>query len=161
MAIKKLDPNARFKLICEFDDAVIPESKEEEKALDSGIKDKNGDPVMIPSRYQQYLENLDESKLKLREESKPSYFHFRCLTNEEMATLQEKYTDWDVKGRRQIWKAPKTLYLGEIFKLGVVELEDENGMKSAVGPNEVGIAVMVSVGSAINLYTQFGKHAKK
>lgn len=161
MAIKKLDPSVRFRLICEFDDALISENKEELAALNSGIKMPDGEDIIAPTRYQQYLENLDESKLKFREGAKPSYFVFRCLTNREMGELQEKYFDYDVKAKRQTFKGAKTSYFAELFEIGVLGIEDDSGKVVPVGPNEIGIGVMVNIGSAINIYTQLGKNLKK
>ena len=161
MAIKKLDPSARFKLISELDDSIIHETKEELEALKSDAKDKEGNPISAPTRYEQYLEAIDESKLKFRKDSKPSYFHFRCLTNQEIGELQDKYLDYDVKAKKTTFKGPKMNYFAEIFEKGVIALEDENGVQVKVGPNEVGIGVMVAVGVAIDSFTQLGRHAKK
>jgi hypothetical protein len=160
MAIRKLDPNAKFRLICELDDALISETSEELEALKTGKKDEDGNETLNPTRYQEYLDDLDESKLKMRDGAKPSYFHFRCLTNEEMGILQEKYFDYDVKEKRPKFKGSKTEYFIELFRLGVIGLEDD-GQIAKVSANEVGYAVMVAVGSAVNIFTSLGKHLKK
>lgn len=161
MAIKKLDPSARFRLICEYDEALIGETPEERKALGTGRKDEDGEEIFNPTRYQQYLDSLDESKLRFVDNEKPSYFQFRCLTNQEMGTIQERYFAFDFKNRKQEFKGSKTEYFAELFKLGVIGMEDESGTARAVGTDEVPYGVMVSIGSAISIYTQLGKHLKK
>jgi hypothetical protein len=160
MAIKLLNPETRFKLICEYDDALVAESQEEQAALDSGLKDKNGEPIMAPTRYRQYIDNLDESKLKFREGAKPSRFHFRCLTSQELAELDERYFELDEKIGIRVLKAGRAAFFIEVFRLGVIGIEDENGQVAPIGPNEIGAAVVNSVGSVINFYTQLGKNAK-
>ena len=161
MAIKRIDPSARFRLICEYDGALVPESAEELQALKTGKKDADGEEEMNPTRYQQYLADLDESKLKFAEGEKPSHFSFRCLTNQEMGQLQEQYFEYDVKAKTQKFKGTKSEYFAELFRLGVEGMEDENGKVIPVSPNEVGLGVMVAVGSAISIYTQLGKNLKK
>lgn len=155
MAIKKLDPSARFRLICEYDDALIPETAEEMAAL----KADGDDPK--PTRYREYLENLDESKLKIRDGEKPSHFVIRCLTNQEMGDLQERHFDFDPKTKTQTFKGSKTGYFMELFRLGVLGMEDEAGKVVPTTPDEMPIGVMVAIGSAISIFTQLGKHLKK
>lgn len=161
MAIKRLDPAARFRVICEYDSALINETPEELKALKNGVIGPDGEEESNPARYQLYLQDLDESKLKIKDDEKPSHFVFRCLTNQEMGQLQETHFEFDLKTKTQKFKGSKTDYFAELFRLGVDGMEDENGNVVKVGPNDVGLGVMIAIGSAISVYTQLGKHLKK
>ncbi len=155
MAIRRLDPSARFKIICEYDDALIRETEEELKALEQ----PSGET--LPTRYEEYLENLDQSKLRLKPDGKPTYFHFRCLTNLEQGELQEKFMDYDVKEKRSFFKGSKTRYFVELFEKGVIGIEDETGAMVKIDAEQIGMGVVMAIALAINSYTAMGKHLKK
>lgn len=150
MAIKRLDPTARFKIICVFDDALDLESQEE---LDAMGKDDR-------TRYQQYMENFDESKLKFKEGLSPTRFHVRCLKASEVAELNARYQKVDVV-KKTIEIVNRSQMMIEIFNLGVIGIEDEEGKVSKIGADELEASVVIEIGSMISLLTTLGKNLKK
>jgi len=150
MAIKRLDPTAKFKVICIFDDALELETEEELKALGTDGK----------SRYQEYMENFDESKLKFKEGQKPTRFHIRCLKANEVAELNAKYQKIDTV-KKSIELINRNQMMLEIFNLAVVGIEDENGNVSKISSDELEFNVAVEIGSMVSLLTTLGKNLKK
>ena len=146
MAIKRIDPKATFKVICEYDSVLVNETEEEKV-------------VGTPTRYESYIENLDESKLKLKEGDKPTYFVIRCLTNRESILNQEKYVEVDVVAKKSNVKNPTGMLL-EMFNLACLGMEDENGKVVPVTSDDIGLGVAINIGSLINLYTSLGKNLK-
>jgi hypothetical protein len=157
MAILKIDPTARFKLISQYDDAVIEETKEELDALK--FFDEQGAERMKPTRYQEYIENLDESKLKLDPTKTPDRFVFRCLTNGEQIAIQEKYAKVDVIQKKTDITSINAMFL-EIFNTAILGVETGGKMEKITAEN-VGLPVAISIGSVISLFTSLGKHLKK
>jgi hypothetical protein len=154
MAISRVNPSARFKVISELDDALERETPEELEAL------KQPDGTSLPTRYEQYAENLDESKLRFREGAKPDRFVIRCLRNEEVAEIQAKHLVVDTTAKTTKLGNPALAFL-DYFKVGCVGLETAEGNTVKLGSDDVGFAVAVGVGSVIMLFTSLGKHLKK
>lgn len=151
MAIRKIDPKATFKIISQFDDALINETPDGLAALKLAGKQ---------TRYEDYLEDLDESKLLLDEKLKPSRFVVRCLKNQEIADINERFTKVDVVGKKVDMVRTNAMFL-ETFQTGCLGVEDENGKVEKVDAEEIGFAVAVAMGSVISLFTSLGKHLKK
>lgn len=151
MAIKRVDPTARFKVISELDDALEHETPKELEAL----RKSN-----LPTRYEIYSESLDESKLKFKEGSTPTRFVIRCLKNAEVAEIQSKHVVVDTVTKKIEMGNPALAFL-DYFKMGCLGIEDEVGKLEQVGPDDVGYGVTVGIGSVISLYTSLGKHLKK
>jgi hypothetical protein len=150
MAIKRIDPKATFEIISEFDSALMLESQEE---LDELAKTNS------PSRYMQYVENLDESKLKFVEGETPSRFKIRCLLNTELAEIQEKHFVVDVIAKSAKARNSSLMFL-EMFNmacLGIVE----DGKVVKLNADDVGIGIAVGIGASISAFTTLGRHTKK
>jgi hypothetical protein len=151
MAIKRTDPNARFKVISELDDALENETPEELAQLKAEKR---------PTRYEEYSENLDESKLRFRDGAKPTRFVFRCLKNAEVAEIQAKHVQVDTASKKIGMGNPALAFL-DYFQVGCLGMENDAGQLEQVGPDDVGFGVAIGVGSVISLYTSLGKHLKK
>jgi hypothetical protein len=161
MAIKRVDPNAKFKVISEVDDALISETSEELAALRTGkIDSATGKEETIPSRYEQYAEDLDETKLKFKDGVKPTYFLIRCLKNNEVAEIQKKHFSVDSAAKKVELSNPALAFL-DYFTMGCLGVEAESGKVEKIGPDDVGYGVAVGIGSLISLFTSLGKHLKK
>jgi hypothetical protein len=171
MAIRRVDPKATFRVICEFDDALMRETPEELEALKTGKKtasglfDAAGKEIMIdevnPTRYEQYIDTLDEAKLKFKEGEKPSYFLIRCLLNSEMAALNEKHITIDPVKKRVDYKDRNKWFLDH-FDLGCLGIIEGNALPAVqVNPDDLPVGVAIAVGSIISLFTSTGKHLKK
>lgn len=148
--IKKLDPSARFKVICVFDDSLISESAEELAAL----KEKNEE-----SRYSKYLEKFDESLLQFKPDAKPTYFVVRGLTHSEQAAMNEKYYIFDTSAKHMKTKGDRIAMYLEMFRLGCVETEDA-GLKSPLDPESIPFNIAAEVGSIVHLISILSKSAK-
>jgi hypothetical protein len=151
MAIKRLDPEARFRVICDLDDALINETPEELKEI---LDNKD------LTRHEDYLQDLDEKKLKFAEGAKPSHFVIRCLKNDEWTDMQSRHMVLDSM-TKTFRVRDNASYLFEMFNKGCIGLEDENGEIKPVNHNEIGIGVAMSIGATISLFTMGGKHLKK
>lgn len=151
MAIKRVDPSARFNLIAEMDDSLISETPEELAALVASRS---------LTRYEDYLNTMDESKLKFAEGSKPSRFRIRCITNVEFAEIQARYFSVDPVTKTSNNKNLPAMAL-ELFNLACESMEDENGVYGKVTANDLGYGVATSVGMSIYTFTALGKHLKK
>lgn len=150
MAVKRLNPEARFKIICEFDDSLVPETEAELTATAPGA----------PTRYEQYLEELDESKLQFRDGAAPSRFVLRCLTSSELGCLQEEYFGYDEERKSQVFKGSRSKYIRRVFELCVISIIDENGVEAKVTPDEIGYGVMAAIGSTVSMFTALGRNSK-
>lgn len=160
MAIRKTDPKAEFKIICQVDDAIINETAEELAALVTDKLDELQRPIKLETRYERYLESLDESILVLDPAKKPSRFVIRCLKNSELADLNEKYTKVNVLSKTIDMVRTNQMFL-EIFNLGCLGMENELGKSEKVTVDDIGFAAAVSMGSVISLFTSLGRHLKK
>ncbi len=139
MSIKKVNPEARFKLICEHDSALDKETDKEMEKLKEAEKQ---------SRYEDYMDSLDESILKFKKGEKPDYFQFRCLTNEETAILQDAHVKVDTKDKKSKVKSSSLLFL-EAFNFACEGMFNDKGKLEKVSSNEVGFAVATSVGATV------------
>lgn len=160
MAIRKTDPTAQFKIICQQDDAVINETTEELEALKTGKFDEYGREIKLETRYERYLETLDESILKIDPDKKVNRFVVRCLKNSELAEMNERYTKVNVLNKTIDMVKTNQMFL-ETFQLGCLGLENENGKLEKVSVDDVGFAIAISMGSVISLFTSLGRHLKK
>lgn len=151
MSIKRLDPKATFELICELDSALQSETPEELAA----IKEAKGQ-----TRYEQYLESLDESKLLIRDGEKPDRFVFRCLKNSETAELQTKHMQFNPETKSYSAKND-ALYLFDVFDRACLGLRQEDGSIDKINSDELGFSVAVNIGGAISIFTASGRHVKK
>lgn len=151
MAIKRVDPNARFRLICEFDDSLEHETSEERAELEKAGK---------ATRYEKYSESLDEKELKFKEGVKPDYFHIRCLKNAEVAEIQGRHFVVNVQSKTAEPKNAPLMFL-EMFNAACVGLEGEDGSTKKITADELGFAVATSIGATIYTFTAMGKHLKK
>lgn len=159
MAIKKIDPKATWKVISQYDEAVISETAEEKEALKTGEVDEDGKDVLKSTRYQQYMDDLDQSKLVLQPNVEPSLFVIRCIKNSEMAELNEKYLTIDTVKKTANHKNSLAMFL-EIFNLCCLGIE-EGGKIVKTSADEIGYGPAVEIGSVIYHFTTLGKHLKK
>lgn len=150
MAIRRVDPKATFKVICELDSAVIRENAEELAQLAADKK---------PTRHEDYLVDLDESKLKLDPNEKPNRFIVRCLKNDEYNEIQRKHMVLDVVNKTTTIR-DNAAYFFELFEKACLGLEDENGVCQPVTYNEVGFGIAISIGASISLFTTLGRQLK-
>lgn len=148
MAIKRLDPKATFRVVSQNDDSLVHESVEELKGE--------------PSRYEQFLDTLDLSKLKFKEDgsSKPTIFVVRALTNFEVADLNEKYFLFDTTTKK-VKNVNQAKMLLEMFNLGCLGIEAENGSIEKVSDQEIGFQTAVEIGAIVNIIGTLGKNLKK
>jgi hypothetical protein len=160
MAIRKIDPTATFKVISQFDESVQHETPEEMEALKTGKQDENGNDILNPTRFEQYLENLDDSLLRLKDGVPPTYFVIRCLKNSEVAELNEKHVVVNVVEKKIEHKNRQLMFL-EMFDIGCLGTQTGDGKLEKTSGDEVGYAVAVAMGSVISLFTSLGKHLKK
>lgn len=151
MSIKRVDPKATFKIISEFDSALISETQEELRELAKEKKD---------TRYMQYLESFDESKLIFKPDEKPTYFVIRCLLNSEFAVIQERHMEVNVETKTFRAKN-SSLMMFDLFNTACLGMIDENGNTVKVTADEVGMAVATGIGATISMLTTLGKHLKK
>lgn len=169
MAIRRVDPKATFRIISQFDEALIEETNEELEALKTGKKiptgqkDAAGKEITVdesrPTRYEDYVDTLDESKLRFKEGEKPTYFVIRCILNSEMAELNEKHLVIDPVSRKIEYKNRGQWFLDH-FQRGCVGIE-QDGKVVPVSVDDLGNGVAMAMGSVISLFTSLGKHLKK
>ncbi len=157
MAVRRIDPNAKFKVISQFDDAIIGETKEEIEALK--FYDEQGVERMKPTRYQIYIEDLDESKLLFDPTKVPTRFVFKGISNSELTEITQKYSVVDVLQKKTDIANVNAMFI-EYFNRGVMGIE-ENGKVEKVTAESVGFGVAVGIGSIVSLYTSVGKNLKK
>lgn len=154
MAIKKLDPKARFRLVAQMDDAIdntdypAPQDQPEAKA------DLSAD------RYARFLDSLDMSVLKTVEGQKPSVFVVRPLANIELAELNSKYLTIDAEKKTARYRDQVKMFL-EMFDLCCEGMEMEDGTLEKVLSSEIPYGVASEIGSIISLIATLGKNAKK
>lgn len=158
MAIKKVDPKAVFKVVTAFDDAILFETEEELAALKT--KGKDGKEIQGPTRMDKYLESMDYTVLKFKEDSKPTIFHVRCLLANELAEINQKYQKYDVINKKVEFTDRNKMML-EIFDRGVIGMENSEGKLEKVLSNDLEYPVGVDLGSIISLITTLGKNLKK
>lgn len=151
MAIRRLDPKATFKVVSQYDDAVIAETAEELELLKAS-KEK--------TRYEKYLESFNLADLKFKEDAKPTHFVVRCLQSLELAELNEKHIEANVVEKTMQFKERNKM-LFEMFELGCLGIESENGKVEKIGTEELDAGVVIEVGSIISLMTTLGKNLKK
>lgn len=170
MSIKRVDPKATFKIISQYDSALIEETPEELEALKTGKKvasgqmGADGKEIMLdesrPTRYEEYIDTLDETKLKFKEDETPTRFVIRCMLNSEMAELNEKHITID-PAKRKIEYKNRSLWFLEHFQKGCLGTVEEDGSVKPASSDDVGLGVAVAMGSVISLFTSIGKHLKK
>lgn len=151
MAIKKIDPNARFELVTAYDDALVFETDEEIAAAE-----KEGRQV----RYQEYLKDVDLSKLMFKEGEKPTIFVVRCLLAEEIADVSSRYLVVDTVAKTQHYKDRNKMML-EYFKLGCLGIKGDKGQLEPTSADEVGFNIALDIGAQISLLTTLKKNLKK
>lgn len=151
MAVKRIDPKATFRVIAESDDALESEGPLEQVQL---LKEGK------TSRYQQYLENLDESKLIFKEGAKPSYFQIRCLLPTEKAQMELKYTRPNLATGKVEVKDP-ILMMHEYFDSACDGIIGDDGKVEKVKADDLAPGVALQIGTVISIYTSVGKNLKK
>lgn len=157
MAIKKIDPAATFKVISQFDDALVSETPEE---LKTGEKDAEGKDILKSSRYTQYVEaDFDESKLVFKEGDQPDRFIVRCLNHAEQGLVNQKYLEVDVVNKRHGYKNQAQMWL-EVFKMACTGVES-GGKVEKINADELPYHITVEIGSIISLLTTLNKNEKK
>lgn len=159
MAIKKIDPKATWKLISSYDDAVIKETEEELEALKTGEMDEKGKEKSNPTRYQRYMDDLDEAKLRLDPAASPTRFVIRCLLNDEQALLNSKYLEVDTVKKTYEYKNGLVMFL-EVFNLACLGI-DEGGKIVKITANDIGYGPAAEIGSVIHHFSALGKNLKK
>lgn len=157
MSIKKINPDAKFKIVYELDDALETETVQE---LDTGEKAADGSPVLKQSRYEKYFNSLDIADLKFKEGMTPTVFIVRALKNFETAELNEKYISIDPATKRLTNKSPNKMYL-EMFNTACLGEEKTDGTIVKILPDEIGFAVATNIGVMISLIGILGKNQKK
>ncbi len=168
MSIKRLDPNARYRVIAPQDEALDSESPEELKALEIALaEDEKSDsaaPKRNPTRYEKYIEQFDESCLRFKEGAKPTRFVLRALRNAETAMLNAKYYTYDTVSKRATNK-DLSLYSIEVFGLAVLGIEEENEegktVPSKISSEELSLATVMEVAGCVTLLGQLGASSKK
>jgi hypothetical protein len=152
MAILKTDSSKVFHIICELDSAVIRETPEEQAELKSKGK---------LTRHEDYLENLDESKLKLKDpsEDKPTKFAIRCLRHAETTELQAKHMQFNLETRKLHIKNNAQYFL-DVFNAACLGIVKEDGSIEKIDSEDLPYGVALSVGSTIQLFTTLGKNIK-
>ncbi len=158
MSIKRLDPNAIFKVISSSDDALLNETPEE---LISDQLDADGNRVMNTTRYEQYTEemNLDESKLKFVEGKVPDRFILRPLTADETADLNSKYILFSSESKKMTIINKNRLFL-EMFRAAYQGIET-NGVITQVPTKEIQFQIQIEMGATVSILTNLGKNLKK
>lgn len=157
MSIKRVDPNAVFKVVCRFDDALEHETAEE---LKTDQKDDQGKEVLKQSRYDKFLETLNLSDLKFKPDVKPTIFHLRCLKTKELANLNTKYLVVDTKNKTMDYRDYNSMVI-EYFEKGVVGIEAEDGKLEKISPDDLEFKVVNEVGSIVLIMTSVSKNQKK
>jgi hypothetical protein len=145
MAIKKLDPKARFRVVAQMDDAIDNNDYENDLSKD---------------RYAKYLDTLDMGVLKFVGDQKPSVFVVRPLTNLELADLNGRYLVIDAERKTASYRDQVKMFL-EMFDLCCEGMENEEGKIEKVSSGEIPYGVASEIGSIISLIATLGKHAKK
>lgn len=143
MAIRRLDPAARFRLVSQMDPAV-----------------DRTDETEAAARYAAYLESLDPGALKFKDGETPTFFTVRPMTNIELATFNSKYLKTDPEQKRSRYENQSQMFF-EMFDLCCEGMQDGNDPMTKVTSNEVSYAVANEIGSIISLIATLGKHLKK
>jgi hypothetical protein len=151
MAVKRIDPKATFKVVCQQDDALENESEAELEALKT-IPDSQ-------SRYQKFLESFDLNDLKFKEAAQPDIFVVRALSHAELADINERYFSYDTVEKRLINRNRSNM-LVEMFDKACLGVE-QNGQVTKITATELPFAVVVELGGIINLIGILGKNLKK
>lgn len=159
MAIKRIDPTAKFKVIVSSDDALQSETPEEMEALKTGVIDANGKPERNPTRYERYLETFDTSILQLKDGAVPTIFVVRGLLSMEMATITEKHYRFDPTQRKTVCDRPNAMIL-EMFDVGCLGEQTETGVVK-VARDTLSYQVASEIGGAINIITVLTQDLKK
>lgn len=150
MSIIRVDSKATFKIISQYDSALINETEEEMAQLKAEGKQ---------TRYEDYLDNLDESKLQLKEGDKPTYFVVRCLKNTELAEIHQKHMVVDPVAKTSQARNASLMMLDH-FKIGCLGIQNEDGTIQKLDADDVGFGVALSIGVAISTFTSLGKNLK-
>lgn len=154
MAIAKLNPKARFKIVSQFDDAVEAEKPDELQPPAEGAEAPK-------SRYEQYIESdFDESKLKFKEGMKPDRIIIRALTADELAEINSKHIVVDTVGKKFITTERNKMFL-TMFKMTFEGIESGDGSVSKPSFDEIPFQVQTEMGSIVSLITTLGKNLKK
>ncbi|MDZ4810756.1 MAG: hypothetical protein SGI96_21175 [Bacteroidota bacterium] len=146
MAIVRINPNARFKLVSSTDSAIDRDKCPKIKSEASGEQLK-------------YSESLSLEDLVFFEDKKPTYFVCRNLTATEQVALYKNHQQFDVEKRKVVHNDMQTLLL-KIFEACCKEVEDD-GVKSAIGVDEVPYEVVQELGSSILVRMSLGDTEKK
>lgn len=151
MAVKRIDPKATFKVVCQYDDALDNESEAELEAL-KAIPDSL-------SRYEKFLGSIDLNDLKFKDGLKPDVFVVRALTHAEMADINERYFSYDTVEKKLVNKNRSNM-LVEMFDKACFGI-DQDGQIVKVASGELPFSVVVELGGIINLIGMLGKNLKK
>lgn len=138
MAIKRLDPAAKFKLVSQFDDAIVKSAE----------------------RYDTYLESLNTADLQFAEGQLPTLFVVRPLTNMELAEFNSKYMRVDVMNKKIVYKDESKMFL-EMFELCFEGVEEAGATLEKLPVASIPYPVSTEIGSIISLIAVLGKNLKK
>jgi hypothetical protein len=150
MSIIRVDSKATFKVISQYDSALINESDAEMEQLKKDGKQ---------TRYEDYLDSLDESKLQMKEGDKPTYFVIRCLKNTELAEIHQKHMVVDPVAKTTQARNAGLMML-EHFKMGCLGIQNEDGTIQKLDADDVGFGVALSIGTTVSMFTSLGKNLK-
>lgn len=141
MAIKRLDPSARFRVISQMDEAVVHDEKKD--------------------RYQRYLENFDQKELSLKDDVKPTYFILRPLKNLELADINAKYLVVNPLEKTARYQDNMKMFL-EMFDMCCEGTQvGEDGPIEKVKSDDIPLTVASEIGSIVSLIATLGKNLKK
>lgn len=143
MAIKRLDPKARFRVVSQFDDAVDRSDSEAD------------------TRYAKYLESLDLADLKFKEGATPTFFNIRTLSNLELADFNSRYLSVDPEKKHVTYKGQAKMFL-EMFDACCESAQDgADGPAEKITSAEVPLTIAHEIGSIISLIGTLSKNLKK
>lgn len=139
--IKRINPAATFKVICSLDDALDRETPEEQASLTLEKK---------KSRYETYLEKLDESVLKFKAGSQPTRFIVRPLKSGEQAEFNEKFFAFDPV-RRKIVVTNRAALLMAMFEKACTGIEDGGVTTPVKSADDVPYEASIEIGAVIQI----------
>lgn len=159
MSIKRIDPNATFKVVVEQDDALDNETAEEQEAL---VIRRDPDGKALESnknRYERFVETLDINILKFKPDATPTLFVVRGLRHAELQAFNEKYVKFDEATRTQVVSKRGDMFI-EMFELACLGIE-ENGKVVKVSADELEYGVVIGIGALIQIISVLNKNIKK
>ncbi len=143
MAIKLLDPTARFDVFSAYDDAIDGQSETGDKA------------------FQKYMDTLNPADLIRKDGTgEPTAFVVKPLLSTQTAALQEKHLAYDVAKKKLEYRYGYSAYLLDVFGIACEGIRLADGSVQKVNADEVGLTNALSVASSAIMITAVSKNLK-